>query len=155
MLRDRLPKQVDLALRFCKAKEAWLNHVYKNFIWMYSSKKERHEATRNVLGLNTNQPMSFHNTIDWNNLSDEDKIKWAKIETIVIWFQTRYLYAKNSYDMSKRNGTSWVNLKYALMKDYLSTFCPKSTDDENTKEQKNKFVNKFADFVLDSFEGNV
>ena len=53
MLRDRCPKTVNLALKWCKAKEKWLNHVYKNQIWILSNKKERLNQTKAILGKQT------------------------------------------------------------------------------------------------------
>ena len=45
MLRDRVPLFVDLALKWCKAKEIWINHVYNNFINIYVDKDQRYHAT--------------------------------------------------------------------------------------------------------------
>ena len=32
MLRDRCPEVVNFALKWCKAKERWINHVYDCFV---------------------------------------------------------------------------------------------------------------------------
>ena len=50
MLRDRCPKVVNYALKWCKAKERWLNYVYDNQIWPLKSKKERLNQTKLILG---------------------------------------------------------------------------------------------------------
>ena len=34
MLRDRCPKVVDLALKFTKSKNAWVEHTYTHFVNM-------------------------------------------------------------------------------------------------------------------------
>ena len=81
MLRDRVPKFVSFALKYCKAKEAWLDHVYKNFIWVYVSKKERLAETRRVLGItNPKRPnFVFEDTIDWDNLDHEETAYWKNV----------------------------------------------------------------------------
>ena len=62
MLRDRVPLVVNLALLWNNSKTAWVDHVYKNFISIYSSKLERDNATRIVLGIKKgNKGFDFHN----------------------------------------------------------------------------------------------
>ena len=51
MLRDRCPKVVDYALKWCKAKERWIEHTYNRFIKIYANKDNRNNATRIVLGI--------------------------------------------------------------------------------------------------------
>ena len=55
MLRNRLPDYVDLALKWCKVKELWINHVYNSQINIYADKQERYNATRITLGLSSKE----------------------------------------------------------------------------------------------------
>ena len=43
MLRDRVPTVVSFALKWCKAKNAWIEHAYENSIGIYTEKKDRYE----------------------------------------------------------------------------------------------------------------
>lgn len=151
MLRDRCPKVVGLALKYCKAKETWLDHVYKSWVWIYQSKKERLEATKNLLG-SKSKPFCFADTIDWENLSLDDKEYWTKISNWVSWFQNKYAYMQNAYSISKSKGYKIEDIKYELMLNHMLELCPSSQDDTKTKKKKSKTVNELADFLIDSFE---
>ena len=59
ILRDRCPKIVNYALKWQKAKDAWIEHVYRNFIGIYVNKDDRNNATRIVLGLKDGKTKNF------------------------------------------------------------------------------------------------
>lgn len=102
MLRDRTPKVVDMALRWCKAKECWLNHVYDHFINIYAEKEMRYEATRIVLGISGKyHNFDFNKTIDWEDLDDKDKEAWQSIADWVKWFQTELMAIEQTYNLYK------------------------------------------------------
>lgn len=89
MIRNRISNMpdIDLALKWCKAKERWINHVYDSFINIYVEKQDRYEATRIILGISSkNQEFNFHSTIDWDNLDDYDRAYWEIIEGWISWF---------------------------------------------------------------------
>ena len=151
MLRDRCPKVVSLALKYCKAKETWLDHVYKSWIWIYQSKEERLEATKTLLG-NKSKPFCFEDTIDWENLNDEQKAYWKGISGKVSWFQNKYAYIQNAYSISKSKGYKIEDIKYEIMLSFMLEMCPSSQDSAETKKKKNKEVNELADFLINSFE---
>lgn len=92
MLRDRVPYIVDLALKWCKAKQLWINHTYNAFIGIYIDSDERMGATKTVLGIRGKQHnFNFHDSIDWDNLDDDETERWKNVENWVTWFQTNYL----------------------------------------------------------------
>lgn len=91
MLRDRVPVVIDLALRWCKAKTKWIDHVYSRFINIYCLKEERYEATRIVLGISGKyRNFDFAKTIDWENLDDDEGEYWSTIQGWVDWFRNRH-----------------------------------------------------------------
>lgn len=99
MLRDRVPLFVDLALKWCKAKEIWINHVYNNFINIYVEKDQRYHATRIVLGISSKyRNFDFNKTIAWDNLTNEEKESWESVETWVNWFS---IYGQTIIDKYK------------------------------------------------------
>lgn len=151
MLRDRCPKVVSLALKYCKAKETWLDHVYKSWIWIYQSKEERFEATKILLG-SKSKPFCFEDTIDWENLNDEQKAYWKDVSKKVSWFQNKYAYIQNAYSISKSKGYEIEDIKYEIMLNFMLEMCPSSQDSAETKKKKNKEVNELADFLINSFE---
>ena len=159
MLRDRTPKLVDFALRWCKVKEAWLDHVYKNFIWLYVSNKERLVATRRVLGYKYPEDMKkkdklfvFEDTIAWDSLTEEETKSWKRVAKWVSWFQITVPAIENSYKISKKMGTDIVDIKRNIMLNYLYCYCPTKKDDKKTREKKGKYVNDLTDFLIDCFE---
>lgn len=156
MLRDRCPKLVIFALKWCKATNAWLDHVYKSWIWMYASNKERLNATKNILGYDENKrQFEFEDTIDWNNLSFDETIEWKKISAWVSWFVKCYDYVKNDYDISLKVGKSIQEVKYDIMIKYLSDMCPTAEDSTEVRQEKNKYINNFVDFLIDCFENRI
>lgn len=91
MLRDRCPAVIDLALRWCKAKTKWLDHVYQHFINIYVLKEERYEATRIILGISGKyRNFDFEKTIDWDNIDNEEEEYWKTILGWVNWFRNRH-----------------------------------------------------------------
>lgn len=129
MLRDRLPKLVNYALKWCKAKERWLDHTYKSWIWIYANNEDRLQETKRLLGLNgKNRNFDFHSTIDWENLPEDDIKYWNIVEGWVKFFQCKYQYIENEYQIALTKGnvdmhkigktffaTLYNNEKYGLM----------------------------------------
>ena len=139
MLRDRVPYVVNLALKWCQIKERWLKHVYDSQIGIYDSKNERYNATRIVLGIQKgHKPFDFHSTIDWYNLSDEDKKTWSYVEGWIKWFSSCYMYIKNAYEISISNGKSKDSAKAEIIDNYLNSLDPAWQD-------------KLATFLINSF----
>ena len=156
MLRDRTPKVVILALKWCKAQEKWLDHVYGNWIWIYSSKKERLAITRNILGLDKKpRQFNFEGTILWDNLTVEEKESWESIAKWVSWFQENHAYIKNTYDISKKTGKDITEIKLNIMSTYLRDLCPTNEDSKKERTLKSEYVNKLCDFLIDSFENQI
>lgn len=50
MLRDRMPRMMSLALKYCKAKEDWIEHCYNNFIRVVPQ-SERSVTVKEMLGI--------------------------------------------------------------------------------------------------------
>ena len=156
MLRDRCPKLVGYALKWCKAKEKWLNHVYNNWIWIYVSNEERYNAAKNVLGIKgKTMQFNFEDTILWDNLSQDDKNYWTTICGWVSWFQDKYAYIENTYDILNSSGKTIVEIKLRIMHDYLMTMCPTTEDSDEVKAEKSKNVNALTDYLIDCFENRI
>lgn len=114
MLRDRMPKMLDLALRWCKAKDRWINYVYDNIIRKYPSEK-RSVIVKTILGIKQQYKhqeiydtlryvefkpitmeqvksipkselyMKFSETIDWNTLSKDDPDMYNYWKAVADW----------------------------------------------------------------------
>ena len=105
MLRDRTPKVVIFALKWCKVTDAWLDHVYNNWIWIYKSNEERLKATRSLLGLDSKEGFKFEDTIAWDSLTPEEKTEWKRVAEWVSWFCNTVPNIKEEYEISKNKGT--------------------------------------------------
>ena len=142
MLRDRCPKLVNYALKWCKAKEKWLDHVYNNWIWIYSSNEERYGAAKAILGIHGKKmQFNFVDTILWDNMSSEEKDYWTKVCGWVSWFQKEYQFIENEYSISMKNGYDIVDIKRGIMINHLYDMCPTAEDDAKTRKYKNKKIN--------------
>ena len=71
MLRDRMPEILDVALTYCKAKNRWIDYVYKNSIKKYPQNK-RSVAVKVLLGLKQ----------QYKRKEIYDKIKYAELKPI-------------------------------------------------------------------------
>ena len=121
MLRDRVPYVVNLALKWCNAKGAWINHVYDSQISIYVRKNDRYDATRHVLGIKKhNREFDFHKSIDWDNLCENDFQYWKQIEAWVTWFRVNHIYIKNIYDCSIESGKEISKIKEEI-RSYISS----------------------------------
>ena len=121
MLRDRLPKTVDIALKWCKAKERWINHTYDNFIGIFSENKEKDNATKVILGISTRyKSFDFHKTIMWDNMTDLEISYWKNVESWVNWFRTNYIYIQNEVNNSLILGVEINVIKQKIKKNFLS-----------------------------------
>ena len=154
MLRDRLPKLVSFALKWCKAKEAWLDHVYHSSIWFINDNKERLAQTRLILGYHENKPREFifADTIDWDNLSREEKDHWETVASWVSWFTKTVPLIEDEYKISKQKGAELIDLKRTIMLNWLSCYFPTKEDSAKEVKRKNAYVNKLADYLIDCFE---
>ena len=158
MLRDRVPKVVNYALKMHKCKEKWLTHVYKNWIWIYSDKDMRDNATRELLGLDERgKPthFKFEDTILWDNLSIQETKYWKSISRWVSWFTQKYQYIENDYTISKKTGKDIREIKYDIMIRYLDFMCPTEEDTDEERKEKNELINKFVDYLIDCFENRI
>lgn len=133
MLRDRCPLMVNFALKWCKAKQRWIDHVYENSIQFYKSKKDKNEACRIILGISKrHRGFDFHYSITWDNLIDEEVEYWKSVEKWVNWFQTQFQAIEQ--DINLLNST-----KEEIKNKYLSSY---------NSEQ----VDKLVDYLFNCYE---
>jgi hypothetical protein len=112
--------------------------------------------TREILGIDkTRRQFIFEDTIDWENLSEEETSKWKNVTGWVSWFQKKYAYIENAYILSKQQGKSLLEIKYEIMNSYLTSMFPTKQDTQEQKEQKNKKINELLDFLIDCFEDRI
>ena len=144
MLRNRVPLVVDIALKYCKAKDRWINHVYDNYIKMFVEKNDRKHVTRILLGIQKGKSknFNFHNTIFWDQFGlSNDEIKyWNWVESWVNWFEKTYLYIENAYNIDHISGKyNKSSFKTYINEKYLSSM------NESDK-------NKLSDYIIRMLE---
>jgi len=148
MLRDRMPFNLSLALKWCRAKDRWIEHVYTTIIKRYPQ-EQRSRMVKVVLGIK--QPMTrseiyhhiryselkdvtkeqvnnipksalymdFKDTIGYSNIKDEELYDyWKKVEAWVIWFKEMYKYIENDYQIKKSQGICEPVIKAILKEKY-------------------------------------
>lgn len=136
MVRNRVPKVVDFALKWCKAKNRWIEHVYEHFINIYVDKDERKRATHAVLGLHKGKPINFdfHKSIFWDHFdaTDDEVEYWEYVESWVDWFRSYFIYMNDVYMNSESEEECKNKLKTSFLK--------------NTEESER---DKLANFIID------
>lgn len=107
MLRDRIPVYADIALKWCKTKERWINIVYRDTISVFADKNDRYDITKTVLGLKSKDKMfNFDDTVYWDALS-EDEYKILKVASSwVKWFKYYFAFIENEYKIDLSLGYS-------------------------------------------------
>lgn len=156
MLRDRTPRVIILALKWCKATTSWVDHVYDTQIGIFADKEERNKTTRLLLGLDKgSRVFNFEDTIAEDNMTSEEISYWNTVKMWVSWFQQKYAYIENAYKISKNKGDSIEDIKIDIMKSYLYSYCPTQNDSDKEKERKNAFINKLCDYLIDCFENRI
>lgn len=102
MIRDRVPLTVDTALKWCKVKTKWVDHVYYHFVWFLAEKDARDAQVRALMGIaKGSRNFDFDQTIDWHNLDSEEKKYWTSISTWVHWFEKNTLDIVDLYETLK------------------------------------------------------
>lgn len=153
MLRDRCPKVVDFALKWCHAKERWIDHAYTNFIKIYVDSNERKHTTRIILGIaKYYRNFVFDKSINWDDLTKEDESYWKWVSGWVRWFTEKFAYIENTYNISRSVGKSQFDCKVEIIQKYLSDELPKDDDEDEVKEEKYAYVNKLVDYLVKCVE---
>ena len=98
---------------------------------------------------------NFKDTIDWDNLSDEETIYWETVSTWVKWFCTKYGYIENLYDISKKVGKDEETIKIEIINGYLSALMPSRDAPEEEKQAKYNYIDRFVEFLIRCFEGKI
>lgn len=157
MLRDRCPKVVDYALKWQKAKDAWIEHVYHNFIGIYVAKDNRNNATRIALGIVDGKIKNFEfdKTINWDDLTDEETTYWKRVSSWVEWFRTNYAYIENMYDTSKKVGKDEEDIKIEIIIHWLGWLMPDKDNTEEESQAKYQYIDKLVDYLIKCFERKI
>lgn len=110
MIRDRVPRTVNIALKWCQAKEKWINRVFSLSAALYTTKDEKNSAVRKQLGIHEGkQNFNFAESIDleltkrdrFNRITGEDQY-WIWVNDWVNWFCENYAYLENSYNITSK-----------------------------------------------------
>lgn len=150
MLRDRCPLMVDFALKWCQAKQRWIEHVYTNSIQFYKSKKDKNEACRIMLGISKKRRgFDFHYTITWDNLTPEEVDYWEVIEGWVNWFSVQFQVIEQEIDLST---LPLDKLKIDVTQRFLASMLPKEDEPKEVYDRKIKDAKRFCDYLFDCYE---
>lgn len=107
MLRDRIPVYADIALKWCKAKERWINIVYRDTISVFADKNDRYDITKTILGLKSKDKIfNFDDTIYWDALSEEEHEILKVASSWVKWFKYYFAFIENEYKIDLSLGYS-------------------------------------------------
>lgn len=147
MLRDRMPRVINLALKYCKAKERWIDNVYDFVIKKYPIEKrstivkivlgikqqytrqEIHDYFRYVALIPTTKEqmysipknelfMRFRDTIDWRHLDPHMYLYWTTVVEWVEWFRTVYVAIQDTYEHSLSFGNDEITTRTILKDKY-------------------------------------
>lgn len=145
MLRNRCPAVVDFALKWCKAKQRWIEHVYENSIRIYKTKADKNEACRIVLGISKkHRGFNFHYSITWDNLTKEEVEYWNSIEKWVKWFQSNMTGI--CQDIEIHNEAEELN--NIIIEKYLYSLKPANNASLEEKENRMDYIYKFIDYLI-------
>ena len=169
MLRDRCPRTVNYALKWQKAKDKWIDHAYTYFIKLLgdeinskgnvirSDKDNKRHVINLLLGIKKGKPVEFDfsKSVDWDNLSDEEKVYWERVSSWVTWFQKNYQYIVSVYNISKQKGKDDFDIQIEIIQRYLSWLLPSPDCTQEEKEAKYQYVDNLAEFLMKCIEGKI
>lgn len=122
MLRNRLPDYVDLALKWCRVKELWINLVYNSQINILVDKQERYNTTRIILGLSSKRRVfDFEDSIDWDWISEEEKARMKPAIGWINFFKATFPYIENKWKVNLSLGKTEQDFIEELSSEYLKT----------------------------------
>ena len=103
MIRDRVPRTVDAALKWCKAKNAWVEYVYDTYVsFLMYDKKAKDQQVRTLLGISSlNRTFEFDKTIEWDDLDKVQKEYWQNVSKWVHFFEKEMLNIVDMYETLK------------------------------------------------------
>lgn len=164
MLRDRVPKVVDYALKWRKAKERWVEYAYSNLVKIVGEEFDEGKVLRTaseskkiivraILGIRKGKSKDFifDRTINWEDISPEETEYWKSVSSWVNWFMSNYAYIENVYRVSRSCGKSEFDTKVEIIHDYLDFLMPRETDDEEMKQAKYKNTDNFVNYLIKCF----
>ena len=156
MLRDRLPTTANYALKWQKAKERWINHTYRNLIWVWSNKEDRRRVTKIILGIAKHyKPFDFRKSIDWDNLNKDETAYWERISSWVDWFENEYSSIKDEYETSVENGEDEFTIKVNIINNHLSELLPSEDASWDEKIAKYQYVDDLVNFLVKCFNNRI
>ena len=122
MLRNRLPDYVDLALKWCRVKELWINLVYNSQINILVDKQDRYNTTRIILGLSSkSRVFDFEDSIDWTWISEEERARMRPAIGWINFFKVNFPYIENKWKVNLSLGKTEQEFIDELSSGYLKT----------------------------------
>lgn len=122
MLRNRLPDYVDLALKWCRVKELWINLVYNSQINILVNKQDRYNTTRIILGLSSkSRVFDFEDSIDWTWISEEERARMRPAVGWINFFKVNFPYIENKWKVNLSLGKTEQEFIDELSSGYLKT----------------------------------
>lgn len=150
MLRNRLPMSADMALKWYKAKDKWIDHVYRKFIHVFADKSDRYEVTCLLLGIKKRgRKFIFERTIDWGGLNKDDHKLWIKVRSWEAWLNKNLINIIDDYKHAIRMG-KLDRFKVDFIKNYLSALMPKPNSEDY--ERRLEHIDALATFVENYLE---
>lgn len=129
MIRDRCPQTVDLALKWCKAKTKWVEHVYYHFVWFLVDKEDRNCQVRSLMGIaKHSRDFNFNDTVDWYNIDKEEAEYWSGIAKWVQWFRSNLLVVVETYKTHKSRCESEEQIKQYICTNLFKDLTPEWQD---------------------------
>lgn len=152
MLRNRVPMSADMALKWCKAKDKWIEHTYKAFIHVFADKSERYKVTCILLGIKgRGRKFVFDRTIDWEGLNKEEYNLWKRVSSWQAWLSKNLIDIEDDYKHAIRMGRL-DSFPVEFIKKYMKASMPKPGD--KNYQQKLQRIDIFTTFVT-NYLGNI
>lgn len=131
MLRNRIPIELDLTLKWCKCKTQWVNYVYSEFVQIFSDKKERDKTIRYILKKKImpdpygtyKDKFDFHGCINWDWLDKNDEEYWRTVEEWFNWFDHYVPLLQTSDDILVLLNSEDIEQKEELQKFLIKNIC--------------------------------
>ena len=127
MISDNIPKTWDIALRWCKCRQKYIERVYRNYVAIYKNDvmhtlAQKKKLIENGIHRATNPKNAFSDSLELDKLRNEKDLQlltyWEGVVDWVVWFSSNTLYIKNDADFYSKKGVHGDELASLIAKNH-------------------------------------
>ena len=130
-IRNRCPRTVDLALKWCKAKDNWVEYIYETYFSFLKDNKSKNDQLDGIF-----KQFDFAKNIEWKTLDKPELYYWSQVTDWIEWFTKTLLPISETYKDLCAKELDAQYIEVLITKRYLL-----SIDEKNQKRLYKLLIN--------------